>query len=50
MFQSIDKSRVSSGILEEYGLQFIDHTPFTGSNGFTTAIPSFPLTLFSFRS
>ena len=32
----MDKSRVLSGILEEYSLQFIDHTPFTGSNGFTT--------------
>jgi hypothetical protein len=37
MFQSVDKSRVPSGILEEYGLQFIDHTSFTGTNGFTTA-------------
>lgn len=36
VFQSVDKSRVLSGILEEYSLQFIDHTPFTGSNGFTT--------------
>ena len=50
VFQSVDKSRVPSGILEEYGLQFIDHTPFTGTNGFTTAKPSFPLTLFPFRS
>jgi hypothetical protein len=37
VFQSVDKSRVPSGILEEYGLQFIDHTSFTGTNGFTTA-------------
>lgn len=37
VFQSIDKSRVPSGILEEYGLQFIDHQPFTGTNGFTAA-------------
>ena len=37
VFQSVDKSRVASGILEEYGLQFIDHTPFTGTNGFTVA-------------
>ena len=35
VFQSVDKSRVASGILEEYGLQFIDHTSFTGTNGFT---------------
>lgn len=37
VFQSVDKSRVPSGILEEYGLQFIDHTPFTGTNGFTAS-------------
>ena len=37
VFQAVDKSRVASGILEEYGLQFIDHTPFTGTNGFTAA-------------
>jgi len=37
VFQSVDKSRVPSGILEEYGLQFIDHEPFTGTNGFTAA-------------
>lgn len=37
IFQAVDKSRVSSGILEEYGLQFIDHTPFTGTNGYSAA-------------
>ena len=37
VFQSVDKNRVPSGILEEYGLQFIDHEPFTGTNGFTAA-------------
>lgn len=37
VFQSVDKSRVPSGILEEYGLQFIDHVSFTGTNGFTVA-------------
>ncbi|GAA4031849.1 hypothetical protein GCM10022409_15130 [Hymenobacter glaciei] len=50
VFQAVDKNRVSSGILEEYGLQFIDHTPFTGTNGFTTAGPSLCLTSFPFRS
>ena len=35
VFAAVDKSRINSGILEEYGLQFIDHAPFTGTNGFT---------------
>jgi hypothetical protein len=37
VFQAVNKSRVTSGILEEYGLQFINHTPFTGTNGYSTA-------------
>ncbi|QKG59068.1 T9SS type A sorting domain-containing protein (plasmid) [Hymenobacter sp. BRD128] len=37
VFQAVDKSRIPSGILEEYGLQLIDHVPFTGSNGFSAA-------------
>ena len=37
VFQYVDKTRVPSGILEDYGLQFIDHAPFTGTNGYTTA-------------
>ena len=37
VFQYVDKTRVPSGILEEYGLQFIDHAPFTGTNGYTAA-------------
>ena len=37
IFQFVDKTRVPSGILEDYGLQFIDHAPFTGTNGFTAA-------------
>lgn len=37
IFQGVDKSRVPSGILEEYGLQYIDHTPFTGTTGPTAA-------------
>ena len=38
VFQAFDKSpgRIPSGILEEYSLQFIDHQPFTGTNGSTT--------------
>lgn len=35
VFQNLDKSRVASGILEDYGLQFLDHAPFTGTGGFT---------------
>ncbi|UOQ98672.1 hypothetical protein MUN81_04065 [Hymenobacter sp. 5317J-9] len=37
VFQYLDKSRVASGILEEYGLQLLDHLPFTGTNGFPVA-------------
>ena len=37
VFQAVDKTRITSGILEEYGLQFIDHTPFTGTNGYSAA-------------
>ncbi len=37
VFQYVDKTRVPSGILEEYGLQFLDHVPYTGTNGFTAA-------------
>ena len=37
IFRFLDKTRVPSGILEDYGLQFIDHAPFTGTNGFTAA-------------
>ena len=37
VFQNVDKSHIASGILEEYGLQFIDHTPFTGTNGYSAA-------------
>ena len=36
VFQYLDKNRVPSGILEEYGLQLVDHLPYTGTNGFTT--------------
>jgi hypothetical protein len=35
VFQAVDKTRITFGILEEYGLQFIDHTPFTGTNGYS---------------
>ena len=37
VFAAIDKTRVPSGLLEDYGLQFLDHAPFTGTNGFTAA-------------
>lgn len=33
----MDGTRITSGILEEHGLQFIDHAPFTGTNGYTAA-------------
>lgn len=37
VFRNVDKTRVPSGLLEEVGLQFSDHAPFTGANGYTTA-------------